>query len=329
LKIPFGLQNILSKNNESNAVVLSVIKCLEPIYKDNKMPFFPEYTDHGIKHVEGVIQTAWALMSNPARRVVTYHDAEVLILSCIFHDLAMHLSVDGFVSLVSHKIDWQIIEELGDEPWDKLWLDFAAEARRFDGRTLKKIFGSPESVQFPNLDPETWDGKQLKLIGELVRRHHHRLAHQIILNCGMPGPDDQKLDLPQIGETIADLVGLVARSHGLPIRESLGYLGKYHARQQYQDIHCVFLMALLRVSDYLQVNSDRAPKEILAIKRLRSPVSQKEWRSHAAIKDIKPGEDIESLFIQALPKDVETFLRLREILDSIQYELDCSWAVLG
>ena len=329
MKIPSGLQKILTKNRESNTVVSSVIGCLEPIYEDNKMPFFPEYTDHGIKHVEGVIQTAWTLMSSPARQVVTFRDAEVLILSCIFHDLAMHLSMDGFVSLVSQKIEWRVVGELGDEPWEKLWLDFTAEARRFDGRMLKRIFGTPEPVQVPNLDPETWDGKQLKLIGEFVRRHHHRLAHQIIINGGMPGPDGQKLELPQIDKVIADLIGLVARSHGLPIRENLGYLDKYHARQQYQNIHCVFLMVLLRVSDYLQVDSDRAPKEILAIKRLRSPVSQREWRSHAAIKDIKPGEDVESLFIQALPEDVETYLRLRQLLDSIQYELDCSWAVLG
>lgn len=328
MKIPCELKKLLESDSKSSALVYSVIGCLEKIYKDNKMPFFPEYTDHGIEHVEGVIQTAWALMSTPARKEVKSRDAEVLILSCLFHDFAMHLSKDGFVTLVSHN-DWKVVKEFGDEPWEKMWLDFTSEARRFDGRTLKRIFGTPEPITMPELDPEKWDAKQLKLIGEFIRRHHHRLAHQIVINGGMPGVDGKKLQFPQIDEVIADLTGLVARSHGLPIRENLKYLDKYHARQEYQKIHCVFLMTLLRIADYLQVESDRAPEQILAIKQLRSPISQREWRCHDAVKDIKSGDDVESLFIQVKPKDVETYLLLRELLNSIQYELDCSWAVLG
>jgi hypothetical protein len=89
-------------------------------------------------------------------------------------------------------------------------------------------------------------------------------------------------------------------------------------------------MALLRVADYLQVQSERAPKQVLAVKRLDSPVSQGEWRAHAAIFDIRQTmDDPEALHVEARPLDVRTLFRVREWISGIQGELDESWAVLG
>lgn len=328
MDIPSGIKKLLAKDPEPRGPVDSVISLIEPILANNQTPFFPEYTDHGLKHVEGVLRTAYSLVSDRARKVLTPGDAAVLVLSCILHDLAMHTTKDGFATLVAGEHEWRNVPELGDRPWPELWADFKSEARRFDARALKRIFGSVEPVEIPELDPELWNGKHLKLIGEFLRRHHHRLAHQIALN-GVPGPDGQRLRLEPMEADIADLAGLVARSHGAPIRESLGYLDKYHSRQHYKGIHAVFLMALLRVADYLQIDSARAPRRLLAVKRLRSPVSQMEWRAHAAIIDVCAGADKESLFINALPEDVATYLHLRQLLTSLQAELDASWAVLG
>ncbi len=328
MNIPTGLKKLLQKNQNLSGMIDIVCSTMDPILSDNKVPFFPEYTDHGLTHVDGVLQTAYALVSDKARPVLTSSDAAALVLSCILHDLAMHITKDGFVTLVSTSEQWSIVSELGDRPWPDLWADFRSEAKRFDNRTLTRLFGSTEPVAVPQMDSQDWNEKQLKLIGEFIRRHHHRLAHQIALN-GLPGPDQQRLKLERVDPDVADIAGFVARSHGMPIRDGLSYLSKYHALREYKGIHAVFLMALLRVADFLQIEAARAPRQLLAVKRLRSPVSQGEWSAHAAIRDISAGTDTESLFINALPTDVKTYLRLRELMTSLQAELDASWAVLG
>jgi hypothetical protein len=128
---------------------------------------------------------------------------------------------------------------------------------------------------------------------------------------------------------MAALAGLVARSHGLPIRSCLSHLAKYDVRE-YKGTHAVFLMALLRVADYLQVQAERAPEQVLRVRNLRSPVSQREWKTHEAVRDIRnTHEDPEAIFVDAAPRNVAIFLHLKRLLTGIQKELDASWAVLG
>jgi hypothetical protein len=89
-------------------------------------------------------------------------------------------------------------------------------------------------------------------------------------------------------------------------------------------------MVLLRISDYLQVEADRAPRQLLQVKRLWSPFSLGKWREHQAVRDIRTThEDPEAIFVDALPLDVDRYLALKELLSGIQKELDDSWAVLG
>ena len=180
-------------------------------------------------------------------------------------------------------------------------------------------------------DPEDWSTKQLKLIGEFLRRHHHRLAHQIAGN-GFPGPvpRDDRTALQGLDADLADAVGLVARSHGMPLRDSFSYLDAHLGLRTYRRMHPVFLMSLLRVADYLQVEAERAPTQLLAVRRLRSPVSRGEWSKHEAVRDIRTDEpDIEAIYVEARPDDIKTYLGLKELLAGLQCELDASWAVLG
>ena len=350
LRIPDALREILEGDRKLCGAVDTITSHIAPVLRDNRMPFYPEYTDHGIVHVEGVIRTAWALTSDDAReaKVITPADAAALILACVLHDIAMHVSKDGFVSLVSPDSDWPVVDELGDKPWPEMWADFVLESRRFDGRTLKSLFGTPDPVHAPDLDCDDWTEKQFILVGEFLRRHHHRLAHQIARN-GFPGPGRDRRGLGRLGPAdlresleanplpvelldadLADVTGFIARSHGVPLREAMPYLKNRRGLRVYRGIHAVFLMALLRVADYLQVEADRAPKQILSVRDLRSPVSRREWRVHEGVKEVRShGDDIEALEVIARPPDVEAYLRTRELLDAIQDELDTSWAVLG
>ncbi|RZJ87344.1 MAG: hypothetical protein EOO60_12310, partial [Hymenobacter sp.] len=121
----------------------------------------------------------------------------------------------------------------------------------------------------------------------------------------------------------------------LPLRTCLDYLknapdfGEY-ARREYQGVHAVYLMALLRVADYIQIQGDRTSDRIFSYKKIYSSVSTIEHKVHQSVRNItNTADDPEALSILARPDEVSVFLRLKEWLAGIQQELDGSWAVLG
>lgn len=330
MDIPTRLKSLLQKDDNLTAAVLHAISVVRPWFEDNKLVFFPEYTDHGPKHIQEVFETAESLITESAWEILNPKDVAVLILGIILHDCAMHLSEDGFVSLISDD-SRPLNESFGDQPWPRLWHDFMTEARRFDDRKLKALFDDVEPVRVPPLDPLMMTKRDRFLIGEFLRRHHPRLAHEIALT-GVPGPPNKGLSLGDIPSDVRELSGLVARSHGLDLRVSVDYLnnkGKWGARRTV-GVHVTYLMVLVRIADYLQIHSTRAPKEVLQVRSLRSPVSRGEWRAHEDIIDIhQETDDPEAIWVEAKPKDVKTYLKLKYLVSDIQREIDESWAVLG
>jgi molecular chaperone HtpG len=328
--IPPRLSSLLQTNDQLNGAVLQTISIVRPWFEDNKLVFFPEYTDHGPKHIQEVFDTTESLITETAWRLLVSEDVATLIVGILLHDCAMHLSEDGFISLIS---DGSRPRDEGfrDKSWPQLWDEFMAEAKRFDERKLKALFDDAEPVQTPSLDPLTMSKRDGLLIGEFLRRHHPRLAHEIAL-LGVPGPMNKGLPLGDLPQHIQQLGGLVARSHGLDLRVSVDYLNqrsKWGARRTL-GVHMTYLMVLVRIADYLQIHSNRAPQEVLRVRSLRSPVSRGEWNVHAAIKDIhQETDDPEALWVEGTPEDVQTYLKLKYLLNDIQRELDDSWAVLG
>ena len=326
MEIPPRLLRSLEQDRSLHAAVLRAFTDFEPLLKHSHLPFFPEYTDHGPDHIQGVLRTAAAIIRDEADPVLTPGDAGVLVLAILLHDIALHLSEDGFLRLIdpAEPQPSPLLPE--DRPWPRLWEEYLGIARRFDARQLRELFGETDPVSRPGLDPLRWTLRDRLLIGDFLRRHHHRLAHEIALQ-GFPGPNPLRLDLP---EEIADLAGLVARSHGMALRETFPYLEKNYALRQYQGVHAVFLMVVLRIADYLQVEADRAPKQLLRVRRLQSPFSLGKWKEHHAIRDIRTTEpDPEAIFVHARPEDVFGYLALKDLLKGLQKELDLSWAVLG
>jgi hypothetical protein len=167
-----------------------------------------------------------------------------------------------------------------------LWAELLLEASRFDGRRLVSIFGDNEPDNEPihprRLDVANLTERDRLLVGEFVRRHHCRLAHEIAI-WGVPALGLERLQFVQIPPELADLSGLVARSHGTDLRNTYDYLGSTYHLREFQGVHAVFLMGVLRVADYLQIHEERAERRLLKIKRLVSPLSQEEWRAHHAI----------------------------------------------
>jgi hypothetical protein len=254
----------------------------------------------------------------------------MLIIATLLHDCALHLTEDSFIALVTGKTKHSGVKEFDTKSWPELWNDFLFSAMRYDDRTIEAIFGQSVPMRRPPLNPGEMTQQDRKLIGEFIRRHHGRLAHEIAL-FGVPGPTDQPLRLsPELNPRLLDLAGLLARSHSLPLRDTFTYLDQKFDRHVYQRVHAVYLMTLLRIADYLQIQADRAPKQMLQVKNIRSPLSMQEWDAHLAVTNIHSNHlDREAIVIQAEPQDVKTYLRLKDWLAGIQAELDTSWAVLG
>lgn len=330
MHIPKRFEKKLAQDRSLRRSVDDAIAEFEPWLRESKLPFFPDYTNHGAEHVEGVLVTASSLISDDAWAVLTAADATVLILAALLHDCAMHLTEEGFRALVSGSTHAERVEGFGDVAWPELWQEFLFSAKRFDDRALTDLFGRPVAVRTPPADKDEMTPHDRLLIGEFVRRHHPRLAHEIAVR-GVPGPTRNPISLSErLAPEFADLAGLVARSHGLPLRATFDYLNEHYHRLEYNNVHAVFLMAVLRVADYLQIQAERAPRQMLQVKEIRSPVSRGEWRAHHSVKNVVTlDEDPEAILIQAAPPDVRTYLRLKDWLGGIQAELDSSWAVLG
>jgi hypothetical protein len=329
INIPERIEQLLAKSDLFAGVTASLAEFAIWLSSE-RPPFFPEYTNHGISHIQDVFQTAESLIRDESWGVFTPSDAGTMLLACLLHDAAMHLTPDSFIALIKKHHKEYIINDLDTKTWDQLWDEFLAQASRFDGRKLQDLFGSSDPVHPPPLEPDKMTERDLKLIGEFLRQYHHRLAHEIAV-FGVPGPTEKRISLQSIPKDIADIAGLVARSHGMPVRSCMAYLQeKYNNKCEHKDVHAIFLMTLLRVSDYLQIHSERAPHLFLKVKTLRSPVSKKHWDIHHAINDIRiTHPDPEAIEIHALPQNVVTFLKIKQLLEDIQSELDSSWAILG
>ena len=331
--IPERLKLALAASPEIQGFVLSTVASCAALTKDVPI-FFPEYTDHSIRHFRDVLRSADSLISDQAHRTITTEDAAGLIIAVCLHDLGMHLTFDGFKSLVERSQRFPpaniVIPRIDSETWPELWQEFLKRAVRWDGAKRAEIFGNAlQDVVPPPSDERQLTFADRLTIGEFLRMHHARLAHEIAI-AGFPGANGRIEVVPHSSfSELKDLFGLIARSHGIPLRRSVGYLAFFHQRE-FQSVHPGFLMVVLRIADYLQIDAQRAPGERLSVQSLKSPISQREWNVHAAIRNISVHEDDpESLFIDAQPKNVLTFIRLRNLLADLQSELEVSWAVLG
>ena len=333
MRLPSRLKQVLQEDKGLYADVLASFALFEQWAGHSKTPFFPEYTDHGPQHVQRVLETADWLVSEAARPLLSAGDVATLSLAVILHDCALHLTEDGFQSLVASAQGRGPIQGFGDRPWPDLWENFIAEATRLDTRKLIALFGDPLPAHRPKPSPSEWTLRDRLLIGEFIRRNHGRLAHESAL-YGIPGMGDDTLRILDRADDYADLSGVVARSHTLPLRPCIDYMCSKYGHEQtpeYNGVHALFLMCLLRVADYLQIfDPRRAPRVVLQTWRIRSLASQREWNAHLAVCSAsRIARDPEAIRVQANPADVVTYLKVKQWLRGIQNELDQVWAVLG
>jgi molecular chaperone HtpG len=330
ITIPSKLLRKISADPEVGAYVASCLTAFEPWVSSNQMAFFPEYTDHGPKHIQQVMETSEWLIPDDSFDRISAADAGILVLAILLHDCALHLTEEGFHVILEGS--WGKPEGGGESEWPQLWNEFLAEALRYDDRKLKAIFGDVTPVRRPPALAADYTQKDRLLIGEFIRRFHGCLA-KCIATHGVPSRAVHPLKFPEPISKLSyfpNLAGLIAESHGADLRDSIRRFSDYYDPREFCRIHAVYLMCVLRTADYLQIQSERAPETLLRIRTLGSSISRREWSVHSSVRDIRhTHDDPEAIYIEATPASALVYFRLKEWLRGIQYELDVSWAVMG
>jgi molecular chaperone HtpG len=340
MKIPPRIEVRLNENPQlAGAVKLVVEGFIKSLNNPQQLFFFPEYTDHGCNHIEGVLASIDALITADSYALLTSEDVGALVLATLLHDSAMHFHADSFLDLINDNKK-PLVPELDDKSWKEEFEVYFSHARRWDERKLYRILGdqnepelTQDTIETVRLHPtkkdaDLWTTKYRKFLGEFIRQKHARLAHEIALKGKGSSVALKQYGIP---DDLIDLIGLIARSHHLPLRSTFSYLtDKYGSRIVCQNTHPIYLMVLLRVADYLQIQATRVNSGFLGVQRLRSPLSQEEWNTHLVVKSVqKDDNDQECLYIRALPQSASLFIKLQKLLEGLQSELDTSWAVLG
>src|ERR1035441_1814954 len=196
--LPPLVEERLASDKNLRAAVDGTVADFDAWLNDSKLPFFADYTDHGSKHLTQVLATGVGLMTKEARQHFTSGDAAVLVIATLLHDCALHLSEAGFWELVKGKAAaWQI-PGFDTHPWPELWDDFLFSAKRWDDRKLNDVFGELRSGEMRSGVRDPFDhfsnlaDSDRKLIGEFIRAHHPRMAHEFA-RFGVPGPSTEPI----------------------------------------------------------------------------------------------------------------------------------------
>lgn len=329
MQLPARIESLLKKDEELNAVIQSAMVKITSWIKDNKTVFFPEYTEHGISHLEEVLETASSVINDGAWEHLTSTDAAAIITSTLLHDCALHLTEDGFYYLISGNYQSKkSIYTSTEESWPILWQSFLIDSRRYNKDKLIKLFGDDEPLTpFPS-NKQNLTRRHYLLAGEFIRKYHARLAHEIALT-GIPGALNSISIREDEQARLFDLFGYIARSHNLSLRSAVDNID-IHTRRLHLNCHAPFIMAALRISDYLQIQSSRAPGHTLKFKSLSSPISRTEWKKHDSVLQIHQAhDDPESIYVDCEPESAQIFSAMRTLLTDIQSELDQCWATIG
>lgn len=324
LEYPEFFDEKLKTHLSVRSAIDSSVALVGDILQLSKLPFFPDYTDHGAPHLNKVLRISDKLIGDGARQLFSAEDVAVLTFSILLHDLALHVSEAGFQSL------------LRVPNWANSWRDFLNTAKHWDDRKLVQVLGADKAGAPIALVKDPFDHysnlteSDRKLIGEFIRQHHPQLAYEFAV-AGFPGTDGRVIPFGPFDQDLRELAGIIARSHGFPLRDGIRQLEQNQFNKlEHGNVHPVFVMGILRVADFLDLGDNRAPLIAFAYKEFKSPISMREWRTNQAFRTISWGNpDPESIFIPAKPTDVYSYLELKQWLAAIQSELDMDWAVFG
>lgn len=319
-------------NAEDQASVTTLAKNVEPYYSSmSGAPFFPEYTLHGIEHVRNVISFANKLIPDPTPDSLTSGEIAYLFSAIMIHDIGMFLTEDGFKSLVEGAYSDNQIPGLDSASWNSEWNTYIERVRRYPDTKLINLLGDDTPVESVCLDPDRMQKRDRLVCGDFLRIYHGRLAHQIAIKKFMGTRDVDIFCNTSFDDEDRDLIGLIARSHCVNMRDTESYLNSLFGEvERPRNARIFYLMSLLRIADYIDAGKNRAPEALTYRQEITSPISRNEWEWNNQIKERSYTWNFKRkrLNIDASPSTTSQFVMVEKWLKSIQTELDMSWAFL-
>ena len=332
LVLPEKFEAILSKNDRYRAETLRLTTTFSDWVQENTLEFFPEYTDHGIDHIQSVLNTAETIISLSSWQMLTPEDIFVLVSAILLHDSAMHIDKYGLWELLSNdKFNGAVLGRRIDKTWAEKWDNFKKSVNRFEESEWYNFFGTFESITIPDINETNLTDNQKIIIGDFVRQYHADIA-QLIASFGIPHKGGSEQIFNSEFTSLNELSGFIARSHNYSLRNMVDELGGDQRAREYHRTHPAFLMGVLRIADYLQFDQNRTPKILFRIKGrgMCSPISIQEWKKHLSILSSSlNNSDTELLFVESLPEDALTLENIKNLFIGFQKELDSFWAVNG
>lgn len=292
--------------------------------------FFPEYTIHGVDHIDTVMDFADKLIPEDTLEQLDSRAVAFLLAGIILHDIGMFITIDGFNELIGESSSHGF-EDLDDRPWREAWEAFKRSVINYNGTELQRLFGSPDPIFDIITDKIKMRRADVLACGEFVRKNHPRIAHEIAAFGFMGAKTVDVFEGTMFNQSERDLIGLLARSHGMELRATESYVENHFGRSSSPlAVPVFYLMAVLRIADYLDAGQHRAPREIEMRETIDSTTSKKEWEWNQAVDSKGFSWEYSSsiLNIYASPKKTSLFIKIEDWLKSIQKELDTSWGVI-
>jgi len=204
-------------------------------------------------------------------------------------------------------------------PWARIACGLSAHPTGLALLISKQTFQKQASILRNTLLPEQWTYPLL----DLPKRRRPQRKRLFNRRCLRPRCSNHGCPWIQKASQKATVM----------LRDTFDALQKGYHLRKYGNCHPVYVMALLRIADYLQLQRDRAPGGVLRVKGIRSPKSRREWAAHESVQNINYDQhddpEVVEIIVNPTKTSIDTFLRLQSWLTDIQSELDATWAVLG
>ena len=332
--IPDRLAARLAHDKTWDSCVTQFTKNIEPLLVKDP-DFFPDYTIHGIDHINRVLDIADHLIDydtlseEPQKTdLLTPRDVAFLVCGIMLHDMGMFLRPDGVRKLV--KMD-SADDAFGGKPWKDEWSNYVDHTKRLSQEKMRYHFGKVISVTEDCVDHTDTDDNK-RIIGEFLRQHHARLAHEFAVGV-LPGTEDTDLfaniNLPSKAR---DVIGLLARSHSMSIRDIELYI-KNHIGEGTRPYNTpvFYLMTVLRTADALDADERRAPEALERQQKINVPISVEEWTWNQCIDSYACDwrRQQKNYYVEANPKSSPQYVQLDKWLKGVQADLDLCWSILA
>ena len=326
IKIPARLLRKLREDAHWSSVIRELCETASAIMARQPV-FFPDYAFHGISHINEVLDNADHLIPDDTIKILTPRDMTFLVAAVIIHDIGLFLGPDGAKKLVSDDSPVDIYYD--GESWRIIWSKYIDEINRYSWEEMYTYFGEPISVREDCIEGKTLPDATRRIIGEFLRRYHHRIAVEAALST-LPGSEDVDL-FRNTGLSVKDrcLIGLLAWSHGVAIRDTVDHVERrFGSGGKPYNTPLYYLKSVLRMAEYLDVSGQQNPVWELSIIQ-PGRLDEQRWRSHIDSSMQAWELDKRSLYIDAWPESSTEYMHVDQWLKDVQSELDQCWLFLS